>query len=91
MQAPTEKKLKELDDINLLWLLRQVSLGNLARAFWRVVETFEPMAECVENCAKTQAAEITRCLEDDENENENENEEDAPVDEESQEKNRKKK
>lgn len=68
MQEPTEEELKKLDEINVAWLLRQMSLGNLARGFWRAANALKPVTKCVKSCAETQAAEIKRCLEDDEDE-----------------------
>ncbi len=64
MKMPTEKRLKELDEINLLRLLKFLSLGNLLRGFYYLLGKAEPVSSCVENCAKTQAAEIEKCLED---------------------------
>lgn len=59
MQAPTEEELKKLDEINLAWLLQQISLGNIARGFWKV-------AGAVNKCVQTQKSEINKCMEDDE-------------------------
>lgn len=64
MKMPTGKRLKELDEINLLRLLGFLSLGNLVRGFFYLLGKAEPVSACVEKCAKTQAAEIEKCLKD---------------------------
>jgi len=40
--AETEKKtLEKLDEINLLWILRQISVGNLVRGFEYLIRAFK--------------------------------------------------
>ncbi len=77
MKLPSEKRLKELDEINLLRLLKFLSLGAMVRGFFYLLGKAEPVSSCVENCAKTQAAEIEKCLEDIKKDAEDEEEEES--------------
>lgn len=77
MKMPTEKRLKELDEVNLLRLLKFLSLGVLVRGFFYLLGKAEPVSSCVENCAKTQAAEIEKCLQDIKKDADNEEEEES--------------
>lgn len=77
MKMPTEKRLKELDEVNLLRLLKFLSLGALVRGFFYLLGKAEPVSSCVENCAKTQAAEIEKCLQDIKKDAANEEEEES--------------
>jgi len=46
--AETEKKtLEKLDEINLLWILRQISVGNLVRGFEYLFRAFREVRNCL--------------------------------------------
>jgi len=47
MTEDKDKKLEKLDEINLLWILRQISVGNIMRGFDYLFRGISELAQCI--------------------------------------------
>ncbi|MCB4757014.1 MAG: hypothetical protein LHV69_08340 [Elusimicrobia bacterium] len=50
MKKISEEKLKKLDEMNLAWLLEQISVGKIVRGYLRLVEAIKPVASKIKSC-----------------------------------------
>jgi hypothetical protein len=62
MRKVSEERLRQLDEFSLLWLLRQLSLGNLLRCIQRLSEAVEPRARRLRDCASEHTSQCRKRL-----------------------------
>ena len=61
MKIPDEDRLKELDEMNLLWLFRQGSVGNLLRGARVVARVVSTGAQRILDCVNAEDGPFNMC------------------------------
>ena len=67
MTEAKKKTLDKLDEINLLWVLRQISVGNLVRGIEYLVHAFAEIKNCLSSACCKQAQEQEQTVDEQEN------------------------